>query len=142
MISILVGLLAFTLAVLSGIHFYWAFGGKWGFEEALPTNLNGNAMLKPNTLSCLMVAAGLLLMALFYGLQLGFIPVNLPSWIVTYGGWILPSIFLLRTLGDFKYVGIFKKVKTTGFARRDNAYFIPICTFLFVAGYWVQYIMN
>jgi len=98
------GLAAIILAGLSGIHFYWALGGKWGFEEALPTNLEGNTVLKPNTFSCFYVGASLLLLALFYGIRIGLFPISLPSWLVQYAGWLIPTLFLLRTLGDFRYV--------------------------------------
>jgi len=142
MILILGGLLAIIFVLLSGIHFYWAIGGKWGFKEALPTTLEGRFLFQPKMFEGIVVGFTLLLMAIFYGIRSGAIPLDLPSSIAQIGGWAIPSIFLLRTLGDFKYVGLFKKVKPTNFSERDTKYFVPICAFLCIAGYWVQYILS
>jgi hypothetical protein len=37
---------------------------------------------------------------------------------------------LFATVCDFKYVGFFKKVVDTEFARNDTNYFTPICGFV------------
>lgn len=134
---------AFTLLliaifiILSGIHWHWTFGGEWGFKEALPTNLKGERVLNPKTIDSALVALGLLLFCLVYlnTLQPHFIPT--PNWVITYCKWIIPSIFLLRLLGDFRYLGIFKKIKTTPFGIRDTKYFIPLCAFITTLGYYI-----
>ena len=33
--------------VLSGIHWNWVFGGNWGFDNAIPADLNGKKILNP-----------------------------------------------------------------------------------------------
>jgi hypothetical protein len=46
---------------------------------------------------------------------------------------VLVAVFAIRALGDFKYVGFFKKVKNTDFAINDTKYFTPLCAFVAVS---------
>ena len=138
MIFVLGAILAVIFLFLSGIHFYWAFGGKWGIDAAIPTNDKNIQALKPPTIATIVVGVGLLFFSLFYMARIEVFTAKLPSWLPLYAGWILPSIFLLRVIGDFKYVGLFKKIKLTKFAKSDTKYFIPLCAFLAVAGFIVQ----
>jgi len=122
--------------VLSLVHFNWVVGGKFGFAKALPTNVNGERVLNPQKKDSLIVALGLLLFALYY-LQVGVVGLHLiagPQWLLTFLGWGIPLVFFLRIIGDFKYIGIFKKIKDTGFAVLDNKFYIPLCFFLFING--------
>lgn len=138
MVLTLRSLVIIIFLLLSGIHFYWAFGGKWGIDSALPSNGDGAKVLKPKAVTTIIVGAGLLSFSLFYLIKTNLLSINLPSWLLLSAGWILPSIFLLRVVGDFKYVGLFKRVKTTKFAKSDTKYFIPLCIFLAVAGFIIQ----
>ena len=49
---------------------------------------------------------------------------------ITYAGWSLMVLFLLRAIGDFKIVGLFKKLKSTKFATYDTWLFTPLCLFI------------
>lgn len=138
MVLILGSLLAFIFLLLSAIHFYWAFGGKWGIDSALPSNGDGAKVLKPKTFATIIVAVGLLFFAMFYLVKVDFLSINLPNWLFLSAGWVLPSIFLIRVIGDFKYVGLFKKIRTTKFAKSDTEYFIPLCSFLAAIGFLIQ----
>jgi len=44
---------------------------------------------------------------------------------------LIAVAFFFRAVGDFNYVGFFKKVKNTGFAKRDNRYYSPLCLLVF-----------
>jgi hypothetical protein len=64
-------LINFTIMTLiSAVHFYWVFGGKFGVDAAIPTNLEGKNMLSsgkfPSIFATLVVAFGLLFMALLH----------------------------------------------------------------------------
>jgi hypothetical protein len=37
------------------------------------------------------------------------------------------TLFILRAIGDFKYLGFFKKIKNTKFGQNDTKYFAPLC---------------
>lgn len=113
---------------LSFIHFYWALGGNWGAAAAIPTkDDNTTKMIEPSIFSTLIVALILLAFGLLVVLKTGAFTFNLPSWLSNYGLWIIAIIFSIRTVGDFKYVGCFKTVKTTTFSRYDSLIFTPLC---------------
>ncbi|SEI68336.1 Protein of unknown function [Myroides marinus] len=111
---------ALIFSFLSGVHIYWAFGGKWAAESVLPTK-DGVKKLNPSLIGTLVVAAGLALFAFISGADL-----------VQYkwGYLVLSILFGLRAIGDFRYVGLFKIVKNSVFARKDTAIFIPLCIYL------------
>ena len=115
------------LLSLSSLHFYWAFGGQWGFTAALPTNEEGKRVLNPKWYDSLIVGLGLLVFAVYLLIYVGLIPFQLPKWLFDYGIWVISAIFILRAIGDFKYIGVFKKVRNTKFARRDTLLYSPLC---------------
>jgi hypothetical protein len=42
----------------------------------------------------------------------------------------LAIVLIIRAIGDFKYVGFFKRIKNTPFARYDTQYYAPLCLYL------------
>lgn len=118
------------LLSISGIHFFWAFGGRWGADAAIPTSQDGKRMLSPDIFATLVVAFGILAMALLHLEKVQIINLPIPAWINVYGLKIIAGIFLLRAVGDFRYVGFFKKIKETKFADLDTKYYSPLCLLL------------
>jgi hypothetical protein len=112
---------------ISLIHFYWAFGGTWGSDSVLPTKENNIKVLNPSILSTIIVALGVLFFGLFILVKSGLLEFNLPNWLNQYGLWIIASIFIIRAIGDFNYVGFLKKIKQTKFGKNDTKYFSPLC---------------
>jgi hypothetical protein len=127
-------LLAVVFLAISILHIYWAFGGKWGFEIALPTNAEGVKVFQPGFISCVMVGIALLLFSLFYLRTGEWINISVPGWIENNLGWIIPLLFLLRAVGDFKYIGLFKKIKETSFGRMDTYLYSPLSFFIGLCG--------
>ena len=119
---------------------FWVVGGKWGFENSLPTNEEGERILNPKRTDSAIVGIGLNLFAIFYLTKIGWVPFSLPDWVSVSVGWFIASIFLLRAMGDLKYVGFFKKVRTTNFAKLDSLYFSPLCLALGVNGVIIEYL--
>lgn len=126
--AILLIIIFFLIAVL---HFYWAVGGRWGSDAAAPTNEQGQKFLNTGTIPSILVGIGLLLFASYYALPLTTFQ-RIPAGVFRVMGWIIPAIFLIRAIGDFRYVGLMKKLKTSYFAVQDTKYFTPIC--LLIAG--------
>lgn len=135
---ILAILLSLILIGLGLIHLNWVIGGKFGFTESLPTNENGERVLNPKSIDSAIVGLGLILFGFYYAFKSELIEYNLPEWIMNYGGWIIPILFLLRAFGEFKYIGFFKSVKSTDFGKLDTKLFSPLCLFIGVCGIIIQ----
>ena len=133
--DLLAWLLIFIFTLISILHFYWAFGGRWGLENAIPLRNGGQPLFKVDFLSCLVVALGLLGFAFYYYLQVNGLSLGLRPSFISVVGWIIPSIFLIRAIGDFKYCGLFKRERSSLFARLDTRYFTPLCLSLSFLGY-------
>lgn len=126
MIHLTASMLAMLFLVLAGIHLYWAGGGRRGLDVALP-EMNNRRAFTPSPLITFVVAVALLACALVVLGRTGFWGRTLPSWIFVWATWALALLFLLRALGDFKFVGFFKRVRNTRFARWDAVLFSPLC---------------
>jgi len=122
-ISIVLFFILFTLAML---HFYWAFGGKWAFENTLPQNESGKRVLNQNPVSCVFVGTMLSMFGLFVLIKSKIILIVLPIWLSQYGFYFLFFLFTARAIGDFNYVGFFKKIKNTTFGRLDYLIYSPV----------------
>jgi len=112
---------------LSGLHVYWAFGGRWAYQGVFPSKLDNSPLGKqPSKFATLIVAVGL---GGFAFITLGATHI-FDAWISNrffiIGLWVIAIIFLLRTIGEFKYVGLTKTVKGTLFARRDQQIYTPL----------------
>lgn len=138
--SVLSSIETIIFLILSAIHFNWVFGGKFGFDNALPTKENGTRVLNPRKIDSAIVGVGLLLFAIYYMIVGKYIQIDLPNWITNYLGWIIPIIFIFRAIGEFKYVGFFKKIKETTFGKFDSKYFSPLCLFIGIAGIIIEVI--
>lgn len=116
-------------AALSALHVYWAVGGQWALAASIPSTSTGEKLFNPGRVGTWIVALGLLAFALLTYLHLNnFYPAIAPYLNqLTLG---IAFIFLMRTVGDFKYIGLFKKVKGTPFAKQDTKIYIPLCFYL------------
>lgn len=132
-------ILILIFAFLGGIHTYWALGGTWGTDIVLPTNPNGQTMLQPSPLMTIVVSGGLFIFAAYYMLSAGWVNFHLPRWLQLLAGWGIPSIFLLRAIGDFNYVGLFRKVTDTPFGKNDRLIFTPVCILISTLGFWLEF---
>ena len=129
-------LLSTVFFFLAAIHIYWALGGKWGHSQAIPTDKDGHFIFAPGVAATVIVALGLSLFGLFYLNNSKLLSINWPKQINAIGAWAIPCIFVLRALGDFKYVGAFKRVKGTEFAEMDSKFFSPLCFIIGIIGFY------
>ena len=124
-------LLILLFSGISLLHFYWALGGRWATKAVLPELPDRQATFKPGVAATLLVAAGLAAMALLVAAGQGWIGIRfLTPDKARYGYIALMLVFGLRAIGDFRYVGLFKRVRNTTFARNDNRYYTPLCILL------------
>jgi hypothetical protein len=84
----------------------------------------------PTPFHCVLVAAGLLLFALSALARGGFWDRAGGNLFVSVLLWMQVAVFLLRAIGDFRYVGFFKRVHKTAFARNDSLIYSPLCLLL------------
>lgn len=112
---------------LSSLHVYWACGGVWGMGVVIPTKDAETPPKDPGIIATLFVAIGLLAISIFIWMKALAIAIVLPSWIMAYGLWALSGLFFVRAMGDFQYVGFFKRIRNTPFAHYDTRYFSPLC---------------
>lgn len=117
---------AFIFLVIAAFHYYWALGGRYGFSVVLPeVEHSGKKAFIPGPLATAVVATVFLSIAFLYK---GWLP--LPPGLNRAGLWMIAGITCLRAIGDFRYVGFFKKKSSTAFAVYDNRYFSPLCLYL------------
>lgn len=133
-------LLSFILFGLGIIHFNWAIGGQFGFTQSLPTKESGERVLNPRKIDSALVGLGLTVFGLFYLLKSDIFDISLSQRIMNYGSLIIPILFLLRAIGDFKYVGFFKRVKNTNFGKLDAKFFSPFCLIISIIGFFIYLI--
>lgn len=127
-----------TFLFLSGIHFYWAFGGKWGASAVIPTKDDTQAVMNPGIVATLIVALGLLAFGLLPLILTEIIHFPIPLWLSNSGLWIIAGIFTLRAIGEFNYVGFFKKHKHTKFGKNDSKIYSPLCLLLGVLAFVLE----
>ncbi|MCZ8518261.1 MULTISPECIES: DUF3995 domain-containing protein [Paenibacillus] len=129
MSEVLAGAVSGVLFLLSGVHLYWLFGGRMGHGAVIPSTEQG-PLFRPRPLSVAVVAA-LLAFAAWLALELGgSIRLLYSDPLLTWGGWLLSVVFILRGLGDWKWVGVFKRKKGTPFAKWDSMVYSPLCLLL------------
>lgn len=132
MIKILIGITSLLFIFIGMLHVFWAFGGSWGVNSVLPTNDDDSKLpvLQPRRIGTVFI--GLLC---FFASVLLLVQIDLFSVIKTspFSKWLCIAggiIFLLRAIGEGKYVGFFKKIKHTRFAKQDTAFYSPLCVWI------------
>lgn len=126
---------------LAFLHVFWLLGGYWGMAVAVPTDLNGRRIFNPTRVGTLLVAIGLLIFAFVNLCAIGVLDVPLDAKYIRYGMYMISGIFLLRFIGDMKFVGIFKKYRKTPFAVRDTYFYSPLCFFLSVSNGFLAFVL-
>ena len=126
---ILALMLMSVFIALSLLHFYWLFGGRIGLEAALP-EVEGKAVFIPSAAATLSVAILLGLCALLIGMRAELLAPLLQNSVSLWLTRALAVVLLLRAIGDFRYVGFFKRIRNGRFATMDTLIYAPLCLFL------------
>jgi len=124
---IAIGLLWF----ISVLHIYWAFGGRWGTAAVIPIKKGEQQpIFKPRKLGTLLVAVLILLASIMLIFQAGYLESLQTNALTKIGSIVCATVFMIRAIGDFNYLGFFKKIKHSQFARYDTWIYSPLCLFL------------
>ena len=118
-----------ALTVIAAVHLYWAAGGTTWKAGAISSR-GGVPVLSPGPLSTSLVGVALLGMAVVVGSMAGLLPPFLPVGLLRGASAVLALVFAARAVGEFRYVGFFKRVRGSVFAGRDTFLYSPLCLLL------------
>ncbi|MBI40369.1 MAG: hypothetical protein CMF59_12270 [Leptospiraceae bacterium] len=121
-IPLLTGIL---FGFLASLHIYWALGGKWASRKTIPVRPDGAPLFQPGKMATLLVALLLGLSAAYFLTGWGRVHDFSDFWSIP--AWIIVAAFFLRSIGEFKYVGFFKRIRGSDFARMDTFVYSPLC---------------
>lgn len=128
--------LAAVLVLVSLVHFYWAARGV-ASSASVPSHADGTPVFKPGRVATVLVALALLLSALIVLGRAQLLDLRMPPLALRVGIWGVATTFAARTVGEFRYVGLFKRVSGTPFARWDSRLFTPLCAAIAIATVFV-----
>ncbi len=115
---------ALALVAAAGVHAYWAAGGKWMLDRALPSG--SASAFEPGPGLTLLVAGALAVFAALVVVVASGSGPGVVRWFVGIGIGVLS----LRAVGDMKVAGFTKTVRDTPFAQADDRWFTPLVVFL------------
>lgn len=118
-----------VFVILGAWHFYMAFTGHSGESAAVPSR-GGKPVFVPSTASTLAVGIVLLLFAALVAATSGMLILGLSRRLLVWLAYALAAGLVARAVGDFNYVGFFKRVRGTRFARMDTLVYSPLCVAL------------
>lgn len=128
--QIFIYLSVIILGLVSLLHFYWIFGGTWGIQASLPEKVEGGSAFTPGWIETVIVAIGLIGVAFILLAQNNLVSFFTPNSFTKWSSIIFTFIFFLRAVGDFKYLGLTKKIKNTTFSKYDTKLYTPLCLYL------------
>jgi uncharacterized protein DUF3995 len=129
--SYLALILSVVFVVLALWHFRMALLPGSGTPSAVPS-VEGKPLFVPSRAATVAVAVVLLLFAGLVAATSGVIAVGLPQGVLRGLSFVLAAGLLARAVGEFKYVGLFKRVRGSRFATLDTFVYSPLCLVLSV----------
>ncbi|WP_292936979.1 DUF3995 domain-containing protein [Noviherbaspirillum sp.] len=110
-------------------HFRMAFAPTVAESGAVPT-VEGKPLFVPSRRATITVGFALLLAAALVAITDGLVPVAVPKVVPASLSYALALGLLGRAVGEFKYLGFFKRVRGTRFAKLDTLVYSPLCLLL------------
>lgn len=95
-------------------------------------SVDGKPLFQPSRWATVAVAFALFSAAAVVAIRSGIVSVPALAFLAAVGCWGLVAVFGLRAIGDFRYLGFFKRVTGTRFARADTLVYSPLCAVLAV----------
>ena len=125
-LAVLVSLVFVGLALWHVGMALWPDKGRGG---AVPT-VAGKPLFAPSTRATLGVAVVLLLFAGLVAATAGLVAVSLQQSLLVWLCYGLALGLFGRAVGEFKYVGFFKRIRGSRFAKLDTPIYSPLCLLL------------
>lgn len=132
MLNIVAVALTLVLLSLAAVHVCWAVRGV-GTTAGVPSRADGTPVFRPGRIATLGVALALGIAALLVAGRGQLVDAGLAPVVLHVGVWGVAAAFAMRTVGEFRYVGLFKRVHDTPFARWDTRLFTPLCAAMAIA---------
>ena len=129
---------AALFTVIALIHYTWAATGRVP-PAVIPTRRDGSPLFEPKRIESAVVATVLLVAALLLLQRGGVGPILVPKLLRVLGSGLVSVVMLMRGLGDFAYVGLFKRERYSLFGRMDTRYYTPLVLVLGVIAGFVSY---
>ena len=127
-LALIVGLAFVALALW---HFGMALSPGGSSSGAVPSE-SGKPLFLPSTKATVAVGFVLLLLGFLVAATAGLIEVGLSPQVLSWLSYALALGLLARAVGEFKYVGFFKRVRGSRFACLDTLVYSPLCLLLAV----------
>jgi len=127
----LASMLCLVFVTLALWHFRMALWPTFGASGAVPT-VAGKPLFVPSPWATGLVGVVLLLFACLVGATAGLLEIGIPVRVLS---WLCDALalgLLARAIGEFKYLGFFKRVRDSKFARLDTLLYSPLCLLLAV----------
>lgn len=130
--------IAAVLFALAILHVAWGIGGIASTSAGVPES-DGKPLFVPSRFACFAVAFALVLAGWLVSSRAGLAPSPLPAFLVHVGCIGVGVVFVLRAIGDFRFVGFFKRVRGTRFAWWDSRLYSPLCLAIGAGSLWVAF---
>lgn len=124
---------AAALAIIgfaAGFHLHWAFGGRRCFGVSLPQSPDGQPVLRQLLRlwrpSAFLVALGLMLLGAFVVAKALPLAHRIDPDLLDLALLATGSAFVARAIVPNRYVGFFKTLRTTRWARYDTRLYSPL----------------
>jgi hypothetical protein len=122
-------LVSLAFVALAVWHFYMALVPGSGRHSAVPT-VEGRPLFVPSRKATAAVGVAMLFFAGLVAATAGMVSVALPPVALSGLCCALALGLLARAVGEFKYVGFFKRVRGSRFATLDTLIYSPMCVLL------------
>jgi len=127
---------ALVFVVLAAWHFRMALQPSTGAGGAVPT-VSGKPLFVPSKKATAAVGLVLLLFAALVVATAGLVEVGVSPVLLSWLCLALALGLFARAVGEFKYVGFFKRVRGSRFATLDTLVYSPLCLLLAVGVGWI-----
>jgi hypothetical protein len=121
--------LCLIFVVLALWHFYMALAPRSGQGGTVPS-VEGKPLFAPSRRATAAVGVVLLLFSGLVAATAGIVSVGLPQAALSWLSYALAAGLLARAVGEFRYIGFFKRVRGTTFATLDTFVYSPLCVLL------------
>jgi hypothetical protein len=119
-----IDLLAAAYLAISLLHVFWAMGGRFGAAAAIPSR-DGRLVFQPGRAATLCVGVMIAGCSAMLCAWTGVLPLRLPHVALRGAVGFLGLVMFARAVGDFRYVGLFRAVRESAFARMDRWVYTP-----------------